>query len=219
MEFLAGSGIPVLPLDQVLQTPGSVALTFDDGFRNFADEALPVLERHQLPATVFVVSRYCGQTNDWPSQSGAQVPRLSLLNWVELAALPPLVSVGAHTATHPHLSRLSAEECEREMNECQNEIEQRLGRRARWLAYPYGSNSPLVRSLASRCFELAAGTALGFLSPQANRMELPRIDAYYLRGWFPLERLLTPAGNLYMGLRGLLRQVRRFGDRPHALQA
>src|SRR5271157_5964061 len=101
MEFLAESGVPVVPLDQVLGRPGSVAITFDDGFRNFADWALPVLDRHQLPATIFIVSQYCGQMNDWPSQSGAGVPRLPLLSWGELAALPALVSVGAHTATHP----------------------------------------------------------------------------------------------------------------------
>src|SRR6202043_11676 len=69
MDFLAASGIPVVPLNEVMKRPGSVAITFDDGFRNFADHAVPVLERHRLPATVFVVSRYCGLTNDWPSQS------------------------------------------------------------------------------------------------------------------------------------------------------
>ena len=41
MEFLAASGIPVAPLDQVLACPGSVAITFDDGFRNLLDHAVP----------------------------------------------------------------------------------------------------------------------------------------------------------------------------------
>jgi peptidoglycan/xylan/chitin deacetylase (PgdA/CDA1 family) len=209
MKFLAESGIPVVPLDQALRNPGSVAISFDDGFCNFAEQAVPVLERYQLPATVFVVSGYCGKMNNWPSQPAGGIPELPLLNWPELAALPGLISIGAHTATHPDLTRLTAEECEREMSECQNEIEQRLQRRARWLAYPYGASSPLVRSLASHRFELAAGTSLRFLSVQSERLDLPRIDTYYLRGQFPLERLFTRAGNLYMGLRGLLRKARR----------
>jgi peptidoglycan/xylan/chitin deacetylase (PgdA/CDA1 family) len=213
MEFLAGSGIPVVPLDQVLQHPGSLAISFDDGFCNFAERAAPVLERYQLPATVFVVSGYCGKMNNWPSQPGGGIPQLPLLSWADLGVLPALVSIGAHTATHPDLTRLPAEECEREMSECQNEIEQRLSRRAPWLAYPYGASSPLVRSLAGDRFELAAGTTLRFLSARSNRLDLPRIDTYYLRDWFPLKRLFTQSGYLYMGVRGLLRKVRRLAHR------
>jgi peptidoglycan/xylan/chitin deacetylase (PgdA/CDA1 family) len=209
MEFLAASDIPVVPLDAVMKHPGSVAITFDDGFRNFADEAVPVLERHRLPATVFVVSRYCGLTNDWPSQSTIKVPRLPLMSWPELKTLPAVVSVGAHTATHPDLTQIPDDVCEREMSECQDEIEQRLARSARWLAYPYGTSSPAVRSRAGQRFDLVAGTSLEFLSSQADRLDLPRIDAYYLRDWFPLERLFTRTGSIYIGVRGVLRSLKR----------
>src|SRR5580700_4908300 len=81
MEFLAQSGIPVVPLDQAVARPGSVALSFDDGFGNLADHALPVLEQYHLPATIFVVSRYCGKMNNWPSQPAGGVPQLPLLSW------------------------------------------------------------------------------------------------------------------------------------------
>jgi len=209
MEFLAASGIPVVPLDQALHRPGSIAITFDDGFCNLLDHAVPVLERLRLPATIFVVSEYCGRNNNWPSQLHG-VPDLPLLSWDKLSALPPLISLGAHTMTHPDLRRLSVEECERELCECQGQIEQHLGRPVRCLAYPYGASSPQVRSLADRHFELAVGTSLRFLSTRSSRLDLPRIDAYYLRGWFSLERLFTESGSLYIGFRSLLRDVRRF---------
>jgi peptidoglycan/xylan/chitin deacetylase (PgdA/CDA1 family) len=209
MEFLAASGMPVVPLDQALHRPGSVAITFDDGFCNLLDHAVPVLERLRLPATIFVVSEFCGRNNNWPSQLHG-VPDLPLLSWDNLSALPPLISLGAHTMTHPDLRRLSAEECERELCECQGQIEQHLGRPVRCLAYPYGASSPQVRSLADRHFELAVGTSLRFLSTRSSRLDLPRIDAYYLRGWFSLERLFTESGSLYIGFRSLLRDVRRF---------
>jgi len=211
MEFLAASGIPVVPLDQALHRPGSIAITFDDGFCNLLDHAVPVLERLRLPATIFVVSEYCGRNNNWPSQPHG-VPDLPLLSWDKLSALPPLISLGAHTMTHPDLRRLSAEECERELCECQGQIEQHLGRPVRCLAYPYGASSPQVRSLADRHFELAVGTSLRFLSTRSSRLDLPRIDAYYLRGWFSLERLFTESGSLYIGFRSLLRDVRRFSQ-------
>lgn len=207
IEFLAASGIPVVPLDQVRECPGSVAITFDDGFCNILDHAIPALERQRFPATIFVVSDYCGRGNNWPSQS-AGIPSLPLMSWEELAGLPALISVGAHTATHPNLMRLSVSECEQEMRECQTRIEQSLGRPVRWLAYPYGASSPKVRSLASQFFDLAVGTSLRFLPSQCDPLDLPRIDTYYFRGWLSLERLFTPSGGLYLGARALLREMR-----------
>jgi peptidoglycan/xylan/chitin deacetylase (PgdA/CDA1 family) len=209
MEFLAGSGIPVVPLDQVAERPGSVAITFDDGFCNLLDHALPVLERLGLPATVFVVSGYCGCRNNWPSQPPGAVPDLPLMSWDQLRQLPPVISPGAHTRTHPHLDRLPAAECERELLDCRTEMEQRLGRPVKCLAYPYGSSTPPVRSQAKRHFDLAVGTYLSFLSAAPDRLNLPRIDTYYLRGRFPIDRLFTTPGAWYIRLRARLREARR----------
>lgn len=209
MGYLADSRIPVLPLDQVLDHPGSVAITFDDGYCNLLNYALPVLERYRLPATIFTVSQYCGLSNEWPSQPRGRVPVFPLLGWEELAALPSMFSLGAHTKTHPDLCRLPAEECEREMRECREEIQQRTGRAVRWFAYPYGISSPQVRALAGRHFDLAVGTSLRLLSSPLDRLDLPRIDAYYLGGRFSLEQLFSGPGRMYIGLRSLLRELRR----------
>ena len=91
-------------------------------------------------------------------------------------------------------------------------MEQRLGRSVRWLAYPYGASSPGVRALARRHFDLAVGTSLRLVPAQHDGMDLPRIDAYYLRGSFPLESLFTATGGLYVALRRRLREVRRFAS-------
>jgi peptidoglycan/xylan/chitin deacetylase (PgdA/CDA1 family) len=208
MEFLAASGVPVRPLPEVLDTPGAVAITFDDGFRNLLDNAIPVLEKHRFPATIFVVGAHCGGRNDWPTQPVGAVPDLPLLDWSDLAHLPDRISLGAHTMTHPHLGTLSPMECERELRECRDEIEQRLGRRANTLAYPYGTSTPTVREIAARHFDLAVGTSLDFLPAEPKPMDLPRIDTFYLTGGFRLEHLFTPAGGLYVGLRRHLRRLR-----------
>jgi peptidoglycan/xylan/chitin deacetylase (PgdA/CDA1 family) len=213
MEFLAASGIRVTPLDRVVREPGSVAITFDDGFANVASHAVPLLERYGFPATVFVVSEFCGRRNNWPSQPAGAVPILPLLGWDDLARLPSNISIGAHTATHPDLRRLPAEECEREMCSSRDRIEQRLGKSVRWFAYPYGASSPEVRSLTARHFDLAVGTSLRFLPPQPDAVNLPRIDTYYLRETFPMERLFTASGACYVAMRALLRDARRLFSR------
>jgi peptidoglycan/xylan/chitin deacetylase (PgdA/CDA1 family) len=208
IESLAGSGIPLVPLNRVANCPGSIALTFDDGYRNLAEHALPVLEHFGVPATIFVVSRYCGLMNNWPSQSPGSVPELPLLGWKELAAAPPGIDIGAHTATHPRLPALSADECDREMSECREEIEQRLARPVPWLAYPYGSCTAGVCSSAARHFELALGTSLRFVSPGVSQMNMPRIDMFYLRDRPNLDRLFSPLMRVYIGFRNAAREAR-----------
>jgi peptidoglycan/xylan/chitin deacetylase (PgdA/CDA1 family) len=210
IEILAGSGIPLVPVDRIASCPGSVALTFDDGYRNLAEHAFPVLEQLRVPATVFVVSRYCGLVNRWPSQSPGAVPEMSLLSWAELASAPHCIDVGAHTATHPRLPALPPDECERELYECREEIQQRLARPVRWLAYPYGSSSPSVCSSAARYFELAVGTSLRFVSPGASPMNLPRIDMFYFRDRPSLDRLFSPLMGVYIGVRNAARTARSY---------
>ena len=209
MEFLASAGIPVVPLDELPRTPGGVAITFDDGFANLLDHAVPILQTYRFPASIFVVSDYCGRRNNWPSQPAGSVPDLPLLGWEDLAQLPPTISLGAHTVTHPDLSRLSADRCERELRDCRNEIEQRLGKPVRSLAYPYGASSPATRQLAARYFDVAVGTSLRFVPRKAEVFDLPRIDTYYLRGDFSIERLFTTPGALYLRFRCALREARQ----------
>ena len=208
MEFLASSSFPVVPLDEIFCRPNCVAITFDDGFCNFLDQAAPVLESLRLPATIFVVSEHCGGRNNWRNQPSG-VPDLPLMSWQDLASLPPSISVGAHTKTHSELAALSEVECESELHDCKDQIEQHLGQRIRCLAYPYGSSTPQVMSIAQRHFELAVGTSLRYLSSRADVFDLPRIDAYYLRGRFSVEHLFQPYGECYIGFRQVLRQVRR----------
>ena len=83
MTCLVEMGIPVVPLAEIRSAAGSVALTFDDGFRNFFEHALPALQEYNFPATVFAVSGYCAKQNAWPSQT-PEVPALDLMSWSEL---------------------------------------------------------------------------------------------------------------------------------------
>jgi peptidoglycan/xylan/chitin deacetylase (PgdA/CDA1 family) len=46
-----------------------IAITFDDGFRNVYEHGLPVLRQYGFPATIFLVTDYCGRLNSWPSQT------------------------------------------------------------------------------------------------------------------------------------------------------
>ena len=204
---LVKSGIPIVPLQDVLRTPG-VAVTFDDAFKNFRRFALPVLTRFRVPATVFAVSGFCGKKNDWPSQSSG-VPILNLMDWTELRQLSAEgITIGAHTATHPNLGDLTVAQAIRELRVSRLEIEDRIGRPVRTFAWPYGASNSLLHQQARTEFELACGTELCFLSPKADPINLPRLDAYYLAGFNKLDMLAAFSGRAYIGLRRALREVR-----------
>src|SRR6266568_4934854 len=145
MEWLAGSGIRVAPLAELRNDSESIALTFDDGFRNFLQHGLPILEKYRLPATVFVVTGYCGRNNRWPGQN-AGIPELELMSWAELRDVAALgIELGAHTVNHPNLTGIPELQVAGELYDCKAAIEDQTGKPVRSFAYPYGASNPAVR--------------------------------------------------------------------------
>jgi peptidoglycan/xylan/chitin deacetylase (PgdA/CDA1 family) len=90
-----------------------------------------------------------------------------------------LVTVAAHTHTHPVLSALHPRQTLRELEASREALENRLGRAVSQVAYPYGKNDLVVRTLATR-----AGFEFGFTTEERpvtrsdlrRRMTIPRYD-------------------------------------------
>ena len=207
MESLAANSIKVVPLQQIRQHPEAVAITFDDGFANFADQAVPVLRQLNFPATVFVISGYCGQKNNWPTQPPG-VPQLPLMGWRALRDLPEQILLGAHTITHSDLRTLSDSEIAREVLESRIEIEQQTGRPVETFAYPYGGVDARAESVIRREFHSGCGTRLDFVHPESDSAVLPRLDAYYLKSTLWFQRPFGISNALYIALRRTLREAR-----------
>lgn len=211
MEYLAAAAIPVVPLREVTSRAGAVAITFDDGFANFAEQALPVLSRLGFPATVFAVPGYCGRRNDWPTQSPG-IPLLPILSWEGLGEVARAgVEIGAHTMDHPRLTELEPGEAERQMRSSQAILEDRLGKPVRHFAYPYGDVDAGVRRMAGRYFDTACSVELDYIRRGADALSLPRLDAYYLQSPFWFERAGRAEGAGYIWLRRQLRAWRAIG--------
>jgi peptidoglycan/xylan/chitin deacetylase (PgdA/CDA1 family) len=209
VESLMEQQIPVVPLRRVRETPGAVALTFDDGYGNFVDHAVPVLEQYNLTATLFIVSGHCGGLSEWNRASRHKIPTQALLEWRDIAALPTrLIEIGAHTVSHPDLAAMSVQGVTEEMYQCRAQLEDRLGRRVEQFAYPYGSSTPEVRDVAAQLFHLACSTTLDYVTPAADKLNLPRIDTFYLRSNFWFDQLMNPAGRNYITVRRLIRRAR-----------
>lgn len=194
----------------------TVVLTFDDGFRNFRDCAVPVLRRFDFPATIFVPTGYCGGTNSWPGQP-EWVQREELLSWQEITDLASRGFIfGAHTVTHPRLPALSLAEAEREIKSSKTEIEEHIQRSVDFFAYPFGGWNPAVRDLASKHYRAACSTGAGVLEADAHPFALPRVDAHYVRNPYWFKNLFTRSFLTYLRARRLIRRLRR---QPEGLYA
>jgi peptidoglycan/xylan/chitin deacetylase (PgdA/CDA1 family) len=200
-------GVVVAALDEVARGRQAVALTFDDGYENFAESALPVLLEFRLPATVFVVSRRCGGWSDWAAASG--IPQLRLMDWSALRSLPPeLISLGSHSASHPDLTRTDPQRLEEELRTSRTDIEQHSARAVASFAYPYGRWNGTVRAAAGREYRIAVGTRLAYLDGESDALDLPRIDTYYLRRPQVFDRVTAGDGGRYVVVRRFLREIR-----------
>jgi peptidoglycan/xylan/chitin deacetylase (PgdA/CDA1 family) len=156
-----------------------VMLTFDDGYEDFAEYALPALTKYGLTAEVFVVSGLAGGQNTWES---ADIPRYRLMDWDTLASLPHrTVRIGAHTVNHRPLSLLSITEIADELLRCRETLEDRLGRSVTSIAYPYGIADPAVHHLAGAAGYRYGYAASGWFVPDHDHildltLSLPRAE-------------------------------------------
>ena len=191
MKALAASGQRVVDLyeidDLALEADeAAIALTFDDGYRDVLEHALPMLREHGFPSTVFVVPGAIAgvATFSW-YRAGAMPP---LAGWDELRAQESagLVHFEPHTMTHPVLTTISLEHARSEIAESKQVVEEELGRPARIFCYPGGYYSPREVDLVRECGYRAAVTcefganAAPFAHNELRRTIVERSDPLWL---------------------------------------
>ncbi|MEO8199515.1 MAG: polysaccharide deacetylase family protein [Gemmatimonadota bacterium] len=185
VRWLARGSVKVLPLDRVVTSEASddvVALTFDDGFANFATDAAPLLREHGLPATLYVVSDLTGRTNAWGGKDAPGIPTLPLLDWPTLGRLAEAgVTLGGHTRTHPRLAGMTKGALEDEIGGCADRIQAETGQRPTSFAYPYGSYDSTAVDVAGAHYQNACTTELRVLNASDRSHLVPRLDMYYFR--------------------------------------
>ncbi|MBK8575606.1 MAG: polysaccharide deacetylase family protein [Elusimicrobia bacterium] len=117
-----------------------IVLTFDDGYRNNLENALPVLREFGFPATIYIVVNAVGRDNFWHDPSSET--RLPMLSWEEVAILRDAGwDIGSHTLTHCRLTRLPLSEAEKEIVESRRILEEKLGMAPVSFAHPYGDGA------------------------------------------------------------------------------
>jgi peptidoglycan/xylan/chitin deacetylase (PgdA/CDA1 family) len=117
-----------------------VAITFDDGFASFLQNALPELIKRDMPFTVFVPTGYLGKSPGWIKTGLQQFQSERVMNEEELRALKMLkiASIGSHCVTHRDLRTRTNDEARNEILQSKSDLENILRQKITTLSFPHG---------------------------------------------------------------------------------
>jgi peptidoglycan/xylan/chitin deacetylase (PgdA/CDA1 family) len=149
---------------------GLVGLTFDDGYTNVLETALPVLRQHGFGATAYIISDRLGGTNEWDEGPVWQLMTGDQVR--ELAAAG--IEIGSHAATHMRLAGASPPQLTAEISESRTSLGALLGTEIRGFAFPYGSMDAASRqAVRDAGYEYAC--AVEASTAEIGLMALPRL--------------------------------------------
>ena len=131
----------------------NILLTFDDGFMSWHANAAPVLKKHGLGAILFVSSGFLNTAGDKEKEKRYCKERLLIshkkpLSWEALKKIleeNPKLTVGGHTVNHADLAKLPPNKQLSEIAEDKHILEDILGRKIVFFAYPFGTRREVSR--------------------------------------------------------------------------
>jgi peptidoglycan/xylan/chitin deacetylase (PgdA/CDA1 family) len=195
IRFLLRRGYAAKTLSDAVGNPARrmFVVTFDDAYRSVTTEALPVLERLGVPASLFVPTdlvdnrglmteliqipdAWAGDDDDMRGMSWDEVRRLVGAGW----------EVGSHTCSHPDLTRLGTGETRAELQRSRSVCENELQLTCDSLAYPFGFHDEPTMQIARQAgYRRAVTLELHLLTPLYGRglMDLPREGIYPTTNW------------------------------------
>ena len=220
MDYLASEGYRVVNVLEAVRLlrggtipPRTVALNFDDGFLDIAENALGVLAERGFQATVFVSTGVTDGRFTFAWCSG----RPRLLSWDEIVELDRdgTLEFEAHSISHPNLLLVDDDRARAEIQGSKVELEGRLGRRVTAFCYPAGLFGERERRLvADAGFGTAVSCEPGVNHPDTDRLALRRRQIDARDSLLDFRAKLGGGHDTPLPLRGTYRRL-RYGEATH----
>jgi peptidoglycan/xylan/chitin deacetylase (PgdA/CDA1 family) len=215
MDYLASEAYRVVDvltaidlLDSGRPLARTVAMTFDDGFLDVAEHALPILSERGFQATVFVSPAVTDGRTSFSWYREQQPP---LLNWDDIVELDrdATLRFEAHSLTHPNLPALDEAAATEEIAGSKRELENRLGRIVRAFSYPAGLyDEREARIVAEAGYRIAVSCEPGVNDRSTDRFALKRRQVDARDSLLDFRAKVGGGHDTSPPLRGLYRRLR-----------
>lgn len=159
MDYLFHNGYRVISLDDFyrykqngkMSFAKTVIITFDDGYLDNYNNALPILKRHGFTATVFLATGFIGK----------EYLGEKMLDWAKIREMGKNgVNFGSHSASHPFLTKVTREKAEKEIKDSKTTIEEVINKKITFFSYPAGDFNEAVQHIVQKCGYLGACTTI-----------------------------------------------------------
>ena len=167
-KFITADELTTLVKSNKATTDKYVVLTFDDGYRDFYTDVLPILKKYNVKATLYIIYNFLDKEN-------------YLYKWqVDEIIETKLVEIGSHTLNHMYLKGTNQGMVTDEIVTSKSEIEKTFNIKVNSFAYPYGAyNDFAVQQVETSKYTNAITTDLGIIANKDNLFELKRIRPGY----------------------------------------
>jgi peptidoglycan/xylan/chitin deacetylase (PgdA/CDA1 family) len=223
LDFLATEAYRVVDVVEAArlldrgETPRhTVGLSFDDGFLDVAEQAMPLLADRGFHASVFVAPAVI---EGWARFGWYRSQQPPVLGWEEIVELDGTGTLRfeAHSLTHPNLLALNEEAAREEIVGSRMALEARLGRPVRAFSYPSGLFGLRERRLvAAAGFEAAVSCEPGVNTNDTDRLALRRLQVDRRDNLLDFRAKLGGGHDSPLPLRAMYRR-RRYGVRVETL--
>jgi len=182
MWLMAKLGYSTITMDQLCSSLSEgklpdrkFVISFDDGFADLYDFALPILERWHFSAIVYLVTDRIGQTNGW--DDGLGFPLQPLLDWDHVRSMQARgIEFGSHTATHARLTNFDDRALRDELARSRDTIAEHLNAPPRHFCYPYGAcDNRVAEAVQAAGYASAVTTHKGRVRQGCQPLLLPRV--------------------------------------------
>lgn len=183
MKFLHHNGYKIFTLDEIIEIiqnkrdipEKAIAITFDDGYKDVLENAVPVLCKFNFKAAVFIATDYIEKKDRFGLDYWE---KWKFLSWEEIEKMKDLdIEIGSHSVSHMCMSELPGEDVKKEVIGSKKILENKITGNVRFFSYPHGSFDGNLKNILKTSGYAAAFTSIeGVNSHETDLFKFKRIE-------------------------------------------